>query len=143
MPGPPPDPASKRRRRNKPESYGAAEPEVAGEAVSAPESLGFEAHSLISGLWMSLAGSPEAKFYSAADWNRVRLELWFGNGLLIAGEAPGASAWQAFQSGLTALLVSPAEKRRVGIELKNVAEDPDAAAAEAQILEYERHLQSV
>ncbi|MGL6237055.1 MAG: hypothetical protein ACRC20_17150 [Segniliparus sp.] len=28
-------------------------------------------------LWGSLAGSVEARFYSAADWQRARLELFY------------------------------------------------------------------
>jgi hypothetical protein len=47
--GPAPKPASQRRRRTKPESYGAAEPTVAGQADEHPP-LGFDAHELVAAL---------------------------------------------------------------------------------------------
>ena len=51
--GPAPKPASQRRRRNKPESYGAAEPTVAGQGDEQPP-LGFDAHELVVDLWAVL-----------------------------------------------------------------------------------------
>ena len=65
--GPAPKPASQRRRRTKPESYGAAEPTIAGQADEQPP-LGFEAHELVVDLWAALGFSVEGQFYSAADW---------------------------------------------------------------------------
>ena len=53
--GPAPKPASQRRRRTKPESYGAAEPTVAGQGGEQPP-LGFEAHELVVDLWSVLGG---------------------------------------------------------------------------------------
>ena len=69
--GPAPKPASQRRRRTKPESYGAAEPTVAGQADAQPP-LGFDAHELVVDLWAALGRSVEGRFYSAADWQRAR-----------------------------------------------------------------------
>ena len=51
--GPAPKPASQRRRRTKPESYGAAEPTAADQADEQPP-LGFDAHELVAGLWAML-----------------------------------------------------------------------------------------
>jgi len=85
---------------------------------------------MIEELWRALHGSPEAKYYSAADWQRVRLELNYGNTLLRSARVPGAQAWATFQSGLDTLLVSPADKRRVGIELKPPEVDEDEQAAD-------------
>jgi hypothetical protein len=141
MPGPLPKRASQRRRANKPKSYGASEPTVI-EPVSpeAQPELGFEAHPLIGDLWSALGSSGEAQFYSAADWQRARLELFYGNRLVSGGRSPGAQAWATFQAGLTALLVSPAEKRRLGIEARPPSQDADEAAAVLMIAKYRAEL---
>ena len=76
--GPVPKPASQRRRRNRPGSYGAAEPIFAGNGVEQPP-LGFDAHELVADLWSTLGRSVEGQFFSAADWQRARLELWYAN----------------------------------------------------------------
>ncbi|MFC8531925.1 hypothetical protein [Nocardia sp. NPDC057227] len=135
VPGPVPKPASRRRRRNKPKSQGEAEAELVYGAVDAPE-LGFDAHSLVSDLYETLACSVEGQFYSPADWQRVRLELHYLNGLLTAEKVPGAMAWAQVQAALQALLVSPAEKRRLGIEMRRPVVDADEDAAVVQMNEY-------
>ena len=96
--GPAPKPASQRRRRTKPESYGAAEPTVAGQADAQPP-LGFDAHELVVDLRAALGRSVEGRFYSAADWQRARLELWFAHKVMTAGAGAvgesvvGGPAW--------------------------------------------------
>lgn len=130
MSGPPPVLDSKRRRANKPASYGEAEAEVAGEAAPPPRELGIlGADQMITDLWESLQRSAEARYYSEADWHRVRLELRYGNSIL-GTKRPGAEAWKTFQMGLNSLLISPADKRRVGIELKRRMGDEDDEAAD-------------
>src|SRR5262245_14027091 len=81
MSGVPPKPASKRGRRNGPASYGAAQPTIASAARVQERALGFDAHPLVASLWATVQESCEAKFFSAADWERARWELWFANGL--------------------------------------------------------------
>ncbi|MBW0275008.1 hypothetical protein ATM97_27795 [Nocardia sp. MH4] len=140
MPGPPPKPAGQRRRRNKPASHGAAEPVVHQAAVDAPE-LGYDAHPLVADLWAALvAGSVEGRYFSAADWQRARIELHYLNELLTAGQTPGAMAWAQVQSALNTLLVSPADKRRLGVELERKQVDADEDAAVAQLAEYRDRL---
>ena len=76
MPGVAPKPASKRRRRNVPASYGAAEPVTAPAAPSHDRELGIDnPHPLIVDMWDAVQTSAEARFYSEADWVRLRLEL--------------------------------------------------------------------
>lgn len=136
MSGPPPKVDSQRRRGNKPASYGAADAEVAGDAAPPPRELGIDnPHPLIVELWESLQRSVEAKYYSEADWHRVRLELQYGSQLLQGNRTPGAQAWATFQAGLNTILVSPADKRRVGIELKPTKADEDDEAAEEALAE--------
>lgn len=139
MPGPAPKPESQRRRANKPKSYGAAEPVKDGQGVGAP-ALGIDGcHQLVVDLYESLASSVEGKFFSAADWQRARLECFYINQTLLADKV-GAQAWMAIQSGLGALLVSPADKRRIGIELKQRTSDPDQDAAVASLDAYRAQL---
>ena len=137
--GRPPAPESKRRRTNKPASYGLAEPVLTGKAARQPV-LGFEAHSMVTHMWAALGKSVEGQFFSAADWQRARWELWYANQLFTRERQLTPVAWSAVQSGLNELLVSPADKRRAGIELKRAAGDADAAAAVDQIASYKAQL---
>ena len=136
--GPPPKPADKRRNTRTPGGYGLAEPvRNAGQAAKQPD-LGFNAHPMVVDLWGSLNESVEAKFFSAADWQRARLELLFVDYTLHEGKMTSAN-WQRVQQGLNELLVSPADKRRAGIELK-AAVDDDEDAAVLQLAQYEEKL---
>lgn len=135
--GPAPQRNSQRRRRNKPASYGAAEPVMTPAAAFRPELGIVDPTPQIRDLWNALQISAEAKFYSDADWHRVRIELAFGDQLvarLRAGEQVSAQKWQQFQNALTELLVSPAAKRRAGIETQPPV-DPQGQQADAKILE--------
>lgn len=138
--GPPPKPPSKRRRANIPNSYGLAAPVKGGKAGKQPD-LGFEAHEIIASIWTALAASVEGQFFSHADWEKARSVLWYGNLLMSSGKTPSAVAWGTFQTGLNDLLVSPADKRRAGIELERVG-DPDEDAAVLQITKYQDALTS-
>ena len=123
--GVPPKPPSKRRRTNKPASYGAAERITTPAAPVADRELGIDSpHQLVADLWEVIQTSAESRFYSAADWARLRIELWFANALLTSGKPIVAGAWQQVQHGLTELLISPAAKRRAAIELKPPDPDP-------------------
>jgi hypothetical protein len=137
--GPPPKPPDKRRNTRTPGGYGLAEPvKNAGEAGKQPD-LGFDPHFLVRDLWAALQGSVEARFYSAADWQRARAELFFMNEALASEKGLNASSWQRVQQGLNELLISPADKRRAGIELKAAA-DVDEDAAVLQIAKYQDKL---
>ena len=132
MHGPNPKPPSRRRRTNKPASYGAAEPVTApAAAFPSARTLGIDApvHKLVKSMWAALQTSCESRFFSTADWERARFELWHCNQLLTSQAAPIRLMSAAVQNGLSALLISPARKRRVGIELKPVDVDPDEVAA--------------
>jgi hypothetical protein len=133
---------SQRRRYNKPASYRTAEPVTIGTAAPQPK-LGFTAHKLIEDLWKSLARSVESQFYPAADWQRARLELFYTNALLLGERQLSAPAWSVAQAGLSELLISPADKRRAGIELARSQVDADEVHAVEQIAEYRERLKSV
>jgi hypothetical protein len=120
--GPAPKPASKRRRANKPRTWGAAELTTAPAAPVQDRELGLEdPHPLVVSMWENIQKSCEATFYSEADWARLRLELWNANEVM---RNPRPTAWQQVQRGLSDLLVSPAAKRRAAIELNALSRMP-------------------
>ena len=51
--------------------------------------------------------------------------------------------WTTIQRGLDELLVSPAVKRRAGIELRRIGVDADVVAAGEMVGKYKRSLKSV
>ena len=140
--GPAPKPASKRRRRTPPATYGAATPTTAPAASSHDRALGFDAHELVASMWDTLHESCESKFFSHADWERARWELWYANQSMVSGR-PTGSAWEAIQHGLGALLISPADKRRAAIELKPPGPDSDETAAVSMLSGYRDKLKPV
>jgi hypothetical protein len=121
---------------------GAAEPVLTGQSDEQPP-LGFDAHELVADLWAVLGRSVEAQFYSAADWQRARWELWYANEVMAASQVPSANQWTAVQRGLDELLVSPAVKRRAGIELRRRGVDADVVASVEMLGEYKQSLRSV
>jgi hypothetical protein len=139
-PGPPPK--AQRRRRNKPASYGEAEPIVAAQSADAQPPLGFDAHQLVADMWTALGRSVESQFFSAADWQRARWECWHASQVLVSGQ-PTANAWAAIQHGLSEVLISPAAKRRAGISVRPQAVDADADAAVSMVGRYRQALKSV
>ena len=144
MPGPAPKPDSKRRRYGKPKSYGAAEPTTApATPVEKSRPLGIDdPHPFITALWNTVQESCESAFYGEADWQRLRMELWYANTTMASGQ-PSANAWAAIQHGLSEMLLSPATKRRAGIDVRPQGVDADAVAADEQIARYKRVLKSV
>jgi hypothetical protein len=142
--GPAPKVASKRRRANKPRSYGAAQPTTAPAACPQDRVLGLEdPHPLIVSMWENIQKSCEATFYSEADWARLRLELWNANAVMASGKPISGNSWAVIQHGLNALLISPAEKRRVAIEVRPSGPDADENAAVAMIDRYRQKLKPV
>jgi hypothetical protein len=142
--GVPPKPASKRRRRNVPTSYGAAKPVTAPAAKETDvRELGFDnPHPLVAQMWETVHRSCEAAFFSENDWARLRLELWYADHTMASGR-PSANAWSAIQSGLNEMLLSPAVKRRAGIEVKPQTVDEDENAAVSMTARYQQKLKSV
>jgi len=115
---------------------------VAGQGDEQPP-LAFGAHELVVDLWTVLGSSVEGQFYSAGDWQRARLEMWFADRVMRSDQVPSSNQWTAVQRGLDELLVSPAVKRRAGIELRRKGVDEDVVAAGEMLGEYQRSLKSV
>jgi hypothetical protein len=144
MPGPAPKPPSKRRRANKPASYGAAEPVRVPAADATSRQLGIDdPHPLITDMWDTVQQSCEARFFSAADWQRLRLELLYADRVMRSGRPISGHTWAVVQHGLTELLISPAAKRRAAIELQPPGPDIDEVAAVSMIGKYRQSLKPV
>ena len=94
-------------------------------------------------MWNSLSTSVEGQFFSDADWQRARMELWYANGLLTGERQLTAPAWSVVQTGLSELLISSADKRRAGIALQKAAVDADEVHAVEQIAEYRQRVASL
>ncbi len=141
--GPAPKAPSKRRHHNPPASWGGANPTTATAASAQDRVLGIDGtvHYLVKSMWDALQSSAEARFYSAADWERARFELWHANELLTSGKPIGANSWARVQCGLSAMLISPAEKRRAAIEVRPVGPDADTEAAVSMVGKYQQKLQ--
>ena len=144
-PGRPPKPESQRRRRNTPKSYGAAQATTAHAAsrVDARERGIDKPPPVIASVWDPVQQSCEAQFYSDADWVRLRLELFHANALMTGRRQLTPSAQSAVQAGLNEMLLSPAIKRRAGIELRPQAVDEDEVAAVSITGKYKTMLKSV
>ena len=59
------------------------------------------------------------------------------------GQVPSANQWTTVQRGLDELLISPAVKRRAGIELRRQGVDADEVAAVSMVGRYRQVLKSV
>jgi hypothetical protein len=144
MPGPPPKPPTKRRRVEQPKSYGGAAPVFAPAADDVVRTLDIDnPHPLVVSMWETLQTSAEARFYSAADWQRVRMELWFANAALTSGKPIPGNVWAQIQHGMNAMLISPAEKRRCAIEVRPVGPDSDEVAAVSMMSRYQAKIKPV
>jgi hypothetical protein len=131
-----PPPARKRRRENKPASYGLAAPVQAGKAAKQPPLGISDPHTMVERMWAALTLSAEGRFFSHADWERARWEMWYANQLFMGERQLTPTAWATVQNGLAELLISAADKRRAGIELSISDVDPDEAAAVVQLAKY-------
>ena len=111
--GPAPKPASKRRRRTPPRTYGAATPVFAPAAPHQDRELGIDnPHKLVADMWTVVQESCESRFYSEADWARVRMELKNANHVMTSGKPIAGNTWAGIQHGLNELLISPAAGTR-------------------------------
>ena len=94
-------------------------------------------------MWKVVQSSAESRFYSEADWARLRMELWNADQVLRSGKPISGNTWAGIQHGLTEMLISPAAKRAAAIEVKAVGPDEDADAAVSMVGKYQAKLQSV
>lgn len=133
--GPAPKRESQRRRRNQPER---PIDQVDG-AVPAPP-LGLDdPHPLAEAMYEALCSSLEAGYMTAASWQRARLSAHVMSQQLRRSEGPTAVMYTALQQDWKALLIDPAEQRRLGIEVARAPEvDEDELAAVSALDDFRR-----
>jgi hypothetical protein len=143
MPGPAPKREAERRRRNKPEKP----VEQVDGAIPAPDlDLGDDLHPLAASLYEALKASPEAAYMTPAAWQRARVSAHTLSETLRWREygrnGMSSMMYTALQTDWKALLIDPAELRRVGIEVKRGPEGPTEAeiAATADMAAYRARL---
>ena len=68
--------------------------------------------------------------------------MWHADMVMRSGQVPSANQWTSIQRGLDELLISPAVKRRAGIELRPQV-DADEDAAVSMVGRYRQALKSV
>lgn len=120
--GPVPKRSDQVRRRNAPT---VPLEKVAGAATAAP-ALGMDVQPLVADWYTALSAGPEARFYTAAMWQRARIVAKMLDGVLASGR-PSSQMYAALQSDMKSLLVDAGELRRLGIEVQ--AAEPVGPAA--------------
>lgn len=128
--GPAPKRDDQRRRQNK-----RARPTEHLDGAVPPPDLDLESvHPLAADLYEALKASPEAAFLTPAAWQRARLMVHVLSKQMRRGEGVSAVMYTAIQQDLRALLVDPAELRRLSIEVRKApTTDPDEDAAVAHL----------
>lgn len=137
--GPAPKRSDQRRRRNAPER---PIEQPTGAASDAPALLLDGVHPLAAALYEALRDSPEAQYYTPAVWQRARISTLVLSNALSAGGKMSAIMYSAIQSDWKDLLISPADQRRLGIEVQraDTGPDPEDERVVSQIDEYRRRL---
>jgi hypothetical protein len=126
--GPAPKRDAQRRRRNTVEPATTA---VADGVNRAPKLTG--AHSAVAKrFWQNLGVSAQAAYFQPSDWSYAELVV---HAIDQAVKYPSANMVRAAMDGMSRLLVTEADRRRVRMELSPAeAVDPEETAANARVL---------
>lgn len=122
--GPAPKRSEQRRRRNKPDQ----EAEQSGSGAPAPELNLDEVHPLAAAIYEALKNSPESTYFTEAVWQRARVSAYVLSKQLYSGRV-SSQMYQAIQADWKDMLISPAEQRRLGIEVRAAKDDSEESAA--------------
>ena len=135
MPGPVPKRAEQRRRRNKPETPITTAPSGgADDDVEIPPADP-QWHPRVLALYESLAESGQSRFYEPSDWAFAGL-LCEALSISLNSGRLSAQVLETVSSGLTRLLVTEGDRRRLRMELaRGPQTDPDDEAADAAVLD--------
>jgi hypothetical protein len=93
-------------------------------------------HPLAKDLYEAIKNSPEAAYFTPAAWQRARVSTFVLSEQLLADKM-SAVLYTALQQDWKALLVDPAELRRLGIEVRKAPSiDPDEESAVTALDEF-------
>jgi hypothetical protein len=130
---------SDQRRRHSPSDALTVNAEAAAEVEVPPAD---EAWHPVARRWFeSLAESGQSAFYEPSDWATAQLLAESMSRDLLTGEPVRGAALAAWLKGMSSLLVTEGDRRRVQVELiRPSGEEGDADVSE--LAEYRRRLQS-
>jgi hypothetical protein len=129
--GPPPKRDSQRRRRNAP-TKGFAEKVTAPDAVRGPDLVG--RHSAVGRrFYEALRRSGQAQFFEPSDWSAAELVVLAIDTFVAK---PSATMLDAIRHGMSALLVTEGDRRRVRLELERPAAEVERAGSLSWIDQY-------
>lgn len=147
MPGPPPKRKAQRRRRNKTEGGIDSAPGAAQVAVPKPRA---QWHPIAKEWFTALASSGQARWYEPSDWAlatliaesmsrdlKPQMVMVTDTGKVVKESLPlkGASL-AAYLKGMTSLLVSEGDRRRLRLELERPGSPPGEDPKIARLSEY-------
>lgn len=121
--GPVPKRTEQRRRRNKPEV--AVERAEGAPAVPVP-SADPEWHEIARDWFESLARSGQSRWYEPSDWATARYVAEAMSRNLSAGSKFSAVLFASVLSGMSTLLATEGDRRRMRLELERASEGGDA-----------------
>jgi hypothetical protein len=136
--GPVPKRSSQRRRQNKPESPVTAGKGAADVSVPDPEE---HWHPLATAWYESLAESGQAHWYEPSDWATAKYIAEAMSRNLLAGAKFSSVLFASVLSGMSNLLVTEGDRRRVRVELERAdGGDADDTGDVSELEEYRRRL---
>ena len=138
MPGPPPKRDANRRRRNDP-AGGPATTAAGGERVT-PE-WNPDWHPVAARWFGSLAASGQSVFYESSDWATAYVIAESMSLEFLSGEPPKAASLAAWLKGMSSLMVTEGDRRRVRLELERPqSEGGDGEASVSELDAYRERI---
>lgn len=136
--GPVPKRSDQRRRQNKPAMPVVRAPSAARSRVRAPRADP-DWHPIAKRLYNSLKLSGQSQFFEASDWATAVLAAEATSRLLTSDKL-SAMLMAAIDGMWQRLLMTEADRRRLGVELEKPKEDTAAAAAVSDLDAYRSRL---
>lgn len=122
---------SDQRHGHRTESEKALTEKVEVFGVVEPPDADPEWHEKARSLFESLRGSGQSGFYEPSDWQYARVLCQLLSDEFERGNGPRAVMVQTIMSGLSSLLVTEGDRRRVRLELERDQDVPEDAAVAA------------
>lgn len=133
MPGPPPTRSTARRRRNKPTVP--ITKATSDEVVRGPALTG--KHSAVGRrFYEALRRSGQSQFFEPSDWVAAELVVLSIDTFI---KSPTAKLLAAIQSGMTGLLATEADRRRLHVELERAKPEPPAEGEDPRVAQLDEY----
>jgi hypothetical protein len=136
--GPVPKRSTERRRRNKESQVETVKLEGLGPVVVPTADPAW--HEIARDWYLSLAKSGQSSYYEPSDWQYARYVAQVMSVNLKQGKKFSAMLFAAVQSGMSDLLTTEADRRRVRLEIDRGGGAEKAPPGVAQIADYRKRL---